>query len=81
MMAEKNVIETRIFPDKKENKPNRQDQVFADTRPLVTDFQFDKKTADVFDDMVGRSVPFYPQRSPHFLLRYPWQMLRQEGGT
>src|SRR4051812_41429355 len=59
VMSEKNVIEPRIFPDKKENKSKRHDQVFADKQPLVTDFQFDKKTADVFDDMVGRSVPFY----------------------
>src|SRR3954469_3213711 len=59
MMAEKNPIKSRIFPDKKEKKSNLQDRVFADTRSLVTDFQFDNKTADVFDDMVGRSVPFY----------------------
>jgi tRNA (cmo5U34)-methyltransferase len=61
MMAEKNTIEPRIFPDKKGKESNRQDRIFVDTRPLVTDFQFDNKTADVFDDMVGRSVPFYDE--------------------
>ena len=58
-MVEKSAIGPRIFPDKKENESNLQDKVFVDIQPLVTDFQFDKKTADVFDDMVGRSVPFY----------------------
>jgi hypothetical protein len=80
-MAAKNATELRILPGEEAEDDNLQDRVFADKQHLVTDFQFDKKTADVFDDMVGRSVPFYPQRSPHFLLRYPWQMLRQEGGT
>ena len=35
------------------------DRIFADTNTEITDFTFDKKTADVFDDMVDRSVPFY----------------------
>ncbi len=34
------------------------DQVFADPQN-ATDFKFDSRTAGVFDDMVGRSVPFY----------------------
>jgi len=34
------------------------DQVFAEVKPQ-TDFKFNKATAAVFDDMVGRSVPFY----------------------
>jgi tRNA (cmo5U34)-methyltransferase len=34
------------------------DRVFAEDRP-ATDFAFNNETAKVFDDMVGRSVPFY----------------------
>ncbi len=34
------------------------DQVFAAPQ-RATDFKFDSRTAGVFDDMVGRSVPFY----------------------
>ena len=32
-----------------------------DKRPREVDFQFDGKTAAVFDDMVGRSVPMYDE--------------------
>ncbi|MEN8118127.1 MAG: carboxy-S-adenosyl-L-methionine synthase CmoA [Bacteroidota bacterium] len=35
------------------------DQVFKDKYSGSTDFQFDKKVVDVFDDMVVRSVPYY----------------------
>lgn len=35
------------------------DEIFAEPKALPTDFQFDHKTAAVFDDMVSRSVPFY----------------------
>jgi tRNA (cmo5U34)-methyltransferase len=35
------------------------DQVFADEREAVADFKFGKEVATVFDDMLGRSVPFY----------------------
>ncbi len=34
------------------------DQIFAESRP-ATDFHFGNETANVFDDMVVRSVPFY----------------------
>lgn len=34
------------------------DRIFNEPQP-TTDFQFDSRTAGVFDDMVGRSVPFY----------------------
>jgi tRNA (cmo5U34)-methyltransferase len=34
------------------------DKVFADPQ-RANDFKFDSRTAGVFDDMVGRSVPFY----------------------
>ncbi|MGQ0640825.1 MAG: carboxy-S-adenosyl-L-methionine synthase CmoA [Gemmatimonadaceae bacterium] len=37
------------------------DQIFAQPRPRVDDFVFDGKTAGVFDDMLGRSVPFYAE--------------------
>jgi tRNA (cmo5U34)-methyltransferase len=36
-----------------------QDRIFAEPKPQPTDFQFGKETVTVFDDMVGRSVPFY----------------------
>jgi tRNA (cmo5U34)-methyltransferase len=36
------------------------DRVFADQRPQ-TDFTFNPQVAQVFDDMVGRSVPFYDE--------------------
>ena len=36
-----------------------QDQVFTDPSSAGVDFQFDGKTAAVFDDMVERSVPMY----------------------
>lgn len=35
------------------------DRIFAEPAPLPTDFRFDARTADVFDDMVARSVPCY----------------------
>ena len=38
-----------------------QDRVFADPASTEVDFQFDGKTAAVFDDMVGRSVPMYDE--------------------
>lgn len=40
--------------------PRPVDRVFADPQP-TTDFKFDSRTAGVFDDMVGRSVPFYDE--------------------
>ena len=35
------------------------DEVYREERPAVGDFTFDRSVALVFDDMVGRSVPFY----------------------
>lgn len=35
------------------------DTVFADHQMPIADFMFDAKVANVFDDMVSRSVPFY----------------------
>ena len=40
--------------------PVPQDRVFAEIR-RVSDFAFDKTVAQVFDDMVSRSVPFYAE--------------------
>ena len=37
------------------------DQIFAEPKKRVDDFVFDGKTAGVFDDMLGRSVPFYAE--------------------
>lgn len=35
------------------------DEIFAEPAERVADFHFGRKVAGVFDDMVGRSVPFY----------------------
>ena len=35
------------------------DRLFSEKRGLVTDFNFGAETANVFDDMLDRSVPFY----------------------
>jgi tRNA (cmo5U34)-methyltransferase len=37
------------------------DEVYRDERSAVADFKFDQSVATVFDDMVGRSVPFYAE--------------------
>lgn len=37
------------------------DRLFADPRQRIDDFNFGKDTAVVFDDMLGRSVPFYDE--------------------
>ncbi|MBK5294167.1 MAG: carboxy-S-adenosyl-L-methionine synthase CmoA [Acidobacteriia bacterium] len=38
------------------------DQVFASAATRASDFEFNTEVARVFDDMVGRSVPFYPEQ-------------------
>ncbi|MCS3741697.1 hypothetical protein FHX16_003687 [Rhizobium sp. BK661] len=40
---------------------NLRDEVFADERDAVADFSFNSTVANVFDDMVSRSVPFYDE--------------------
>lgn len=35
------------------------DEIFKDNISKINDFEFSKEVADVFDDMVSRSVPFY----------------------
>jgi tRNA (cmo5U34)-methyltransferase len=37
----------------------KRDEIFLDSREGANDFQFDAEVAQVFDDMVLRSVPFY----------------------
>jgi tRNA (cmo5U34)-methyltransferase len=37
------------------------DRVFAEQASRIDDFVFDARTAKVFDDMLGRSVPFYDE--------------------
>jgi tRNA (cmo5U34)-methyltransferase len=37
------------------------DNIFALPRPRIDDFNFGEETAVVFDDMLGRSVPFYDE--------------------
>ena len=38
-----------------------QDNVFKEKRDFLTDFNFKKEVAEVFDDMLNRSVPFYQE--------------------
>jgi tRNA (cmo5U34)-methyltransferase len=37
------------------------DQIFNEEISKVPDFTFSSKVANVFDDMVTRSVPYYPE--------------------
>jgi tRNA (cmo5U34)-methyltransferase len=37
------------------------DAIYAEPKPLVTDFSFDAETTAVFDDMLHRSVPLYDE--------------------
>jgi tRNA (cmo5U34)-methyltransferase len=37
------------------------DEIFAAKRPRIDDFNFGRETAVVFDDMLGRSVPYYDE--------------------
>ena len=39
----------------------KKDKIFARKKRLIKDFNFGKETAGVFDDMLLRSVPFYPE--------------------
>lgn len=39
--------------------PSGQDRIFAEQREAVADFRFGAEVAQVFDDMLSRSVPFY----------------------
>ncbi|HTL71587.1 MAG TPA: carboxy-S-adenosyl-L-methionine synthase CmoA [Candidatus Eisenbacteria bacterium] len=37
------------------------DEIFNQKKKLIEDFNFGKETAEVFDDMLDRSVPFYQE--------------------
>ena len=37
------------------------DKVYAEKQKMINDFEFNDKVADVFDDMLNRSVPFYSE--------------------
>jgi len=39
----------------------KDDRIFAAPRPNVDDFDFGRETAEVFDDMLERSVPYYEE--------------------
>ena len=39
--------------------PSGQDRIFAEQREAIADFRFGADVAQVFDDMLSRSVPFY----------------------
>jgi len=43
------------------NGASAPDRIFSQPRKRVDDFVFDGETAGVFDDMLGRSVPFYAE--------------------
>jgi tRNA (cmo5U34)-methyltransferase len=42
-------------------RTERRDDVFAEQDQPIGDFAFNAKVADVFDDMVSRSVPYYEE--------------------
>ncbi len=46
---------------KKEREVKR-DKVFSGTAARASDFEFNDAVAEVFDDMLVRSVPFYPEQ-------------------
>src|SRR5262245_65267893 len=41
---------------------NKKDKVFATTAVRGSDFEFNAEVAEVFDDMLVRSVPFYREQ-------------------
>ncbi len=43
------------------SNPSERDQVFNEEIPKAKDFKFGANVANVFDDMVNRSVPFYEE--------------------
>jgi len=44
----------------------KKDQIFALGSAPVGDFEFNKEVAEVFDDMIARSVPFYLEQQDMF---------------
>lgn len=47
--------------ENKSNVSSKKDNYFADPMAEIRPFVFDKGVAEVFDDMVSRSVPFYDE--------------------
>lgn len=45
----------------KTNKFTKRDAIFNNPIPVIKGFQFNEQVAEVFDDMVSRSVPFYDE--------------------
>lgn len=43
------------------DKDMKTDRVFADKKKNIQPFEFNREVADVFDDMLNRSVPFYSE--------------------
>ena len=41
--------------------PTKRDTLFMDKEPEIGGFNFGEKTAEVFDDMLDRSIPLYPE--------------------
>lgn len=48
-------------PESEYNLPMAKDRLFKKKRRVLKDFDFGKDTAEVFDDMLDRSVPFYAE--------------------
>lgn len=40
----------------------KKDNIFSEKTNTIHDFEFNQKVADVFDDMINRSVPFYKEQ-------------------
>lgn len=40
----------------------KRDEIFSDTTARGSDFEFDDKVVEVFNDMIGRSVPYYTEQ-------------------
>src|SRR4249920_3809135 len=38
------------------------DRVFSESGPRASDFEFNREVAEVFDDMLARSVPYYHEQ-------------------
>ncbi len=56
------IKETNPTQPETPNESSREsDHLFQEKRALIDDFNFEKGTADVFDDMLDRSVPYYDE--------------------
>lgn len=60
-MSDRKKQQSAHHPAKEESAASGQDKLFDDPQAILNDFAFDKRTVSVFDDMVGRSVPFYDE--------------------